>query len=196
MDTGSSPMTLRISSRRSWSRIRPLNRVPVDEDRLRRRRKRSLPDSPGISLSEQRLGFDGRDPLRLRWQPGHSGTRWKQHAHRDLHPGIGHERDARRRWWHWRIAARTDNSLLIGQTGDPHAYYHADGNGNVTMLINSRQIPVAKVPLRPIRKHHRQARTPGRRQYLSLLQQRIPRQERPLLLRKTVLRRKPSTMAN
>jgi RHS repeat-associated protein len=42
------------------------------------------------------------------------------------------------------LLARTDHALLT--TGDPgaHAYYHADGNGNITALINSSQLIVAR----------------------------------------------------
>jgi len=42
------------------------------------------------------------------------------------------------------LLARTDNRLLV--TGDPlaHACYHADGNGNVTALVNSTQGIVAR----------------------------------------------------
>ncbi len=38
------------------------------------------------------------------------------------------------------LLARTDHSTITPQ----HAFYHADGNGNVTMLINSLQLVVAK----------------------------------------------------
>ena len=42
------------------------------------------------------------------------------------------------------LLARTDHGLLtIGNSG-AHAYYHADGNGNVTALINTYQALVAK----------------------------------------------------
>jgi RHS repeat-associated protein len=42
------------------------------------------------------------------------------------------------------ILAMTENSLLL--IGDPtaHSYFHADGNGNVTMLINNNQTQVGK----------------------------------------------------
>jgi RHS repeat-associated protein len=41
------------------------------------------------------------------------------------------------------LLARTDNGLFaIGAPG-AHAYYHADGNGNVTCLINANQVIVA-----------------------------------------------------
>jgi RHS repeat-associated protein len=44
------------------------------------------------------------------------------------------------------LLARADNCLLLTFASIPsaHAYYHADGNGNVTALINSRQLAVAK----------------------------------------------------
>jgi RHS repeat-associated protein len=42
------------------------------------------------------------------------------------------------------LLARTDNGLLaIGNSG-AHAYYHADGNGNVTALVDASQIVVAR----------------------------------------------------
>jgi RHS repeat-associated protein len=42
------------------------------------------------------------------------------------------------------LLARTDHHLL--SIGDPsaHAFYHADGNGNITLLINQSQATVAK----------------------------------------------------
>jgi len=44
------------------------------------------------------------------------------------------------------LLARTDNpSTLISQPSTiPHAYYHADGNGNVTMLVQNNQTVAAK----------------------------------------------------
>jgi RHS repeat-associated protein len=42
------------------------------------------------------------------------------------------------------LLARTDNTQLIIGSSSAHAYYHADGNGNVTMLINNLQLMVAK----------------------------------------------------
>ena len=42
------------------------------------------------------------------------------------------------------LLARTDNSQLILGSSSAHVYYHSDGNGNVTMLINNLQLVVAK----------------------------------------------------
>lgn len=42
------------------------------------------------------------------------------------------------------LLARSDNTQLIIGSSSAHAYYHADGNGNVTMLINNLQLIVAK----------------------------------------------------
>jgi RHS repeat-associated protein len=42
------------------------------------------------------------------------------------------------------LLARSDNTQMIIGSPTAHAYYHADGNGNVTMLINSYQAIVAK----------------------------------------------------
>lgn len=41
------------------------------------------------------------------------------------------------------LLARTDNTQLAAGYGQPHAYYHSDGSGNVVMLINSNQVAVA-----------------------------------------------------
>jgi len=42
------------------------------------------------------------------------------------------------------LLARTDNRQPTTGNGQSHAYYHADGNGNITMLINTQQVAVAK----------------------------------------------------
>jgi RHS repeat-associated protein len=42
------------------------------------------------------------------------------------------------------LLARTDNGSLIGGLTSAHAYYHFDGNGNVTSLVNSNGPMVAK----------------------------------------------------
>jgi RHS repeat-associated protein len=42
------------------------------------------------------------------------------------------------------LLARSDNSQMILGSASAHAYYHADSNGNVTMLINNLQLIVAK----------------------------------------------------
>lgn len=42
------------------------------------------------------------------------------------------------------LLARTANGRLIGDLLYHHAYYHCDGNGNVTCLINTNQFVVAK----------------------------------------------------
>ena len=41
------------------------------------------------------------------------------------------------------LLARTDNRLFAIGDSSAHAYYHADGNGNITCLINTNQIIVA-----------------------------------------------------
>jgi RHS repeat-associated protein len=43
------------------------------------------------------------------------------------------------------LLARTDNSTINPQ----HAYYHADGNGNVTTLIDTNQVVVARYTYEP-----------------------------------------------
>jgi RHS repeat-associated protein len=42
------------------------------------------------------------------------------------------------------LLARTDNSVLYVDPSSAHAYYHADGNGNITALLNSFQGFAAK----------------------------------------------------
>jgi RHS repeat-associated protein len=42
------------------------------------------------------------------------------------------------------LLARSDNTQMIIGSSSAHAYYHADGNGNVTMLINNLQLVAAK----------------------------------------------------
>lgn len=43
------------------------------------------------------------------------------------------------------LLARTANGLFVtGQSTDAHAYYNADGNGNVTCLLNSKQAVVGR----------------------------------------------------
>ncbi len=49
------------------------------------------------------------------------------------------------------LLARTDNpsSLINPPSSSAHVYYHADGNGNVTCLINSNQVVVARYQYDP-----------------------------------------------
>lgn len=43
------------------------------------------------------------------------------------------------------VLARTVNGLLVtGNSADAHTYYNADGNGNVTCLLNSKQAVVGR----------------------------------------------------
>ena len=42
------------------------------------------------------------------------------------------------------LLARSDNSQMLIGSSSAHAYYHADGNGNITLLINNLQSIVAK----------------------------------------------------
>jgi len=42
------------------------------------------------------------------------------------------------------LLARTDNRQLIAGDVSAHAYYHADGNANITALVNSNQMVVAR----------------------------------------------------
>jgi len=47
------------------------------------------------------------------------------------------------------LLARTDNGQLIAGTTSAHAYYHADGNGNITALVATNQLPVARYAYNP-----------------------------------------------
>jgi RHS repeat-associated protein len=47
------------------------------------------------------------------------------------------------------LLARTDNWKLITGSSDSHAYYQADGNGNVTVLIGTNQLLVARYVFDP-----------------------------------------------
>jgi RHS repeat-associated protein len=47
------------------------------------------------------------------------------------------------------LLARTSNSQLLTSSADAHAYYHADGNGNITALINANQLIAAKYLYNP-----------------------------------------------
>lgn len=42
------------------------------------------------------------------------------------------------------LLARTENSLLMVQSAHAHAYYHADGAGNVSALLSDQQLLVAR----------------------------------------------------
>ncbi|HXA44062.1 MAG TPA: hypothetical protein VNZ25_01045, partial [Candidatus Angelobacter sp.] len=42
------------------------------------------------------------------------------------------------------LLARSDNTQMTIGSSSAHAYYHADANGNVTMLINNQQLVLAK----------------------------------------------------
>ncbi len=47
------------------------------------------------------------------------------------------------------LLARTDNGQLIAGSPLAHAYYHADGNGNITALVNTNQLLAAKYAYDP-----------------------------------------------
>ena len=47
------------------------------------------------------------------------------------------------------LLARTDNSLLVAGAATAHAYYHCDGNGNVTALVNTNGIILARYSYDP-----------------------------------------------
>jgi hypothetical protein len=42
------------------------------------------------------------------------------------------------------LLARTDDLLLLNDSSRAHAFYHADENGNVTCLIKTQQLVVAR----------------------------------------------------
>ena len=119
----------------------------VYDGKFRRRIRREYSWSPGITnwlqTSEVRYIYDGdvviqeRDVNNL---PTISYTRG-----RDLSGslqgagGIGG------------LLARTDHSILNAQPSSPnaHAFYHADGSGNITALINGAQFVVAQYEYDP-----------------------------------------------
>lgn len=47
------------------------------------------------------------------------------------------------------LLAMSENSRMLVGDSSAHSYYHADGNGNVTMLINNYQNPVTKYAYDP-----------------------------------------------
>jgi YD repeat-containing protein len=47
------------------------------------------------------------------------------------------------------LLARTDNAILIGGASGAHAYYHADGNGNITLLFTDKATVVARYLYNP-----------------------------------------------
>src|SRR5437879_1674708 len=47
------------------------------------------------------------------------------------------------------LLARTDHGQLTTGNGQPHAFYHADGNGNITALLNDKQLIVARYEYDP-----------------------------------------------
>ncbi|HEX5221178.1 MAG TPA: RHS repeat-associated core domain-containing protein [Verrucomicrobiae bacterium] len=66
------------------------------------------------------------------------------------------------------LLARTDS------LASSHAYYHTDGNRNVTALINGNQLVVAKYLYDPFRQHAGSERSFGRSQSLSIRQPALP----------------------
>jgi YD repeat-containing protein len=107
------------------------------QDRLRIRREYLWQTSAWVGNGETRYVYDGslviqeRDANNL---PTVTYTRgWDLSGTcRDAAGGIGG------------LLARTDNSTFPVSPSTATAYYHADGNGNVTMLIDGNQLPVAK----------------------------------------------------
>src|SRR5439155_13167286 len=47
------------------------------------------------------------------------------------------------------LLARTDHGLLTTGNGIPHAFYHSDGNGNITALLNDKQLILARYAYDP-----------------------------------------------
>jgi RHS repeat-associated protein len=47
------------------------------------------------------------------------------------------------------LLARTDSSSIQNPASSPHAYYHADGNGNITALVNTNGAVVARYQYDP-----------------------------------------------
>jgi hypothetical protein len=106
-------------------------------NRLRIRREYTWQSSAWVETGETRYFYDGNLVVQERdWNniPTVTYTRGLDLSTKspDGAGGIGG------------LLARTDNSIYNLQGAYASAYYHADGQGNVTMLINDRQIPVAK----------------------------------------------------
>jgi RHS repeat-associated protein len=118
---------------------------------------------PGAWKSE--FSYDGKMRLRVRYESTWNGSTWVTNAIiRYVYDGnlVIQERDsnnvAQVAYTRGKdlsgsfegaggiggLLARTDNGLLAVGSGQAHAYYHADGNGNITALINTNQALVAK----------------------------------------------------
>ena len=115
----------------------------VYDGMMRRRVRKEYTWSAGawLQTNEVRYIYDGRVVLQERWFVPTAGTLIPQNAvtytrGNDLSGtlqgagGIGG------------LLARTDSALPAPGSG-PHAYYHCDGNGNITALIATNQTTVA-----------------------------------------------------
>jgi RHS repeat-associated protein len=118
---------------------------------------------PGAWKSE--FSYDGKLRLRVRYESTWSGSAWVTNAIiRYVYDGnlVIQERDSNNaaQVTYTRgndlsgsmqgaggiggLLARTDNGLLAGGSSQAQAYYHADGNGNITALISTNQALVAR----------------------------------------------------
>ena len=93
-------------------------------------------------LALRRLVLSGGSPVHVRRQPGDPGARRQQPAAGDLHRGRDLSGILEGAGGIGGLLARTDHSTLNPQLST--AFYHADGNGNITALINTNPIIVAK----------------------------------------------------
>src|SRR5258708_5554542 len=119
---------MRVTVTNNWK-----SEFTYDGNRRRRIRKEFVWQNGGWSLSnEVHYVYDGN--LVLQERDGNNVPTVSYTLGRDLSGslegagGIGG------------LLARTDYATIIPQ----HAFYHADGNGNVTILLNSLQLVVAK----------------------------------------------------
>ena len=87
----------------------------------------------GMARSEP----DELDLLHLRRNAGDSGAGREQYSHRELHARQRPEREHGRRGRIGGLLGRSDGYSSGNWTS--HNFYHADGNGNITALVNTSQ---------------------------------------------------------
>ena len=91
------------------------------------------------------------------------------------------------------LLARTSQSYSDGPLSG-NSFYHADGNGNITMLIDGFQGICSQIPLRRVWKHDFQIGTVGRCKRLSVFEQGMASEFRLGLLSVSLLRPEFATM--
>ncbi len=126
-----------ITSSNSWKTVFSYD----GKMRLRKRTESNYVGSAWVKASETRYIYDGMLPIQERdvnniplvtYTRGNDLSGSLQGA-----GGIGG------------LLARTDNTLYVIGSPSAHAFYHSDGNGNVTALVNDKQIVAAKYTYDP-----------------------------------------------